>query len=102
MPAVLVEVLADHLAEFPINLAVVPIDHLVLRMIMESRLITQFPEIILIMAYPSWVPVVYTMGIPFPQRVIMRSGPVQHRSWPDCPPLRWCLGRRTPDARFTP
>jgi hypothetical protein len=28
MPAVLVEVLADHLAEFPINLAVVPIDHL--------------------------------------------------------------------------
>jgi hypothetical protein len=24
----------------------------------------------------------------------MRSGPVQHRSWPDCPPLRWCLGRR--------
>jgi hypothetical protein len=52
MPAVLAEVLADHLAEFPINLAVEPIDHLVLRMIMESRLITQFPDTILIMADP--------------------------------------------------
>jgi hypothetical protein len=31
-------------------------------MIMETRLITQFLDIILIMAYPSWVPVVYTIG----------------------------------------
>jgi hypothetical protein len=31
-------------------------------MIMESRLITRFPDIILIMEYPSWVPVVYTIG----------------------------------------
>ena len=40
-------------------------------MIMErvqslTRLITQFPDKILIMAYPSWVPVVCTIGDSFP------------------------------------